>query len=99
MLVTGPTGHGKTSTLAAIVDLLNRDTTHHVLTVEEPIEFVHPRKRALISQREVGTHARSWESALKAALREDPDVIVIGELRDADDGAHGARRRARRVTS
>jgi twitching motility protein PilT len=84
ILVTGPTGHGKTTTLAAIVDIINRDTTHHVITVEDPIEYLHPRKRALMSQREVGSHTRSFASALKASLREDPDVIVVGELRDTE---------------
>jgi twitching motility protein PilT len=84
VLVTGPTGHGKTSTLAAIVDIINSETTHHVITVEDPVEYVHPRKKAMISQREVGTHTRSFQSALKASLREDPDVIVVGELRDTD---------------
>lgn len=84
VLVTGPTGHGKTSTLAAIVDIINRESTHHVVTVEDPVEFVHPRKRAMISQREIGTHTRSFASALKASLREDPDVIVVGELRDTE---------------
>ncbi|MBI4955157.1 MAG: PilT/PilU family type 4a pilus ATPase [Myxococcales bacterium] len=84
ILVTGPTGHGKTSTLAAIVDIINRDSSHHVITVEDPIEYLHPRKRALMSQREVGTHTRSFASALKASLREDPDVIVVGELRDTE---------------
>jgi twitching motility protein PilT len=84
VLVTGPTGHGKTSTLAAIVDIINRDTTHHVITVEDPVEYVHPRKKAMISQREVGSQTRSFASALKASLREDPDVIVVGELRDTE---------------
>ncbi|HXX68916.1 MAG TPA: PilT/PilU family type 4a pilus ATPase [Polyangiaceae bacterium] len=84
VLITGPTGHGKTSTLAAIVDIINRETTHHVVTVEDPVEFVHSRKRAMISQREIGTHTRSFASALKASLREDPDVIVVGELRDTE---------------
>ena len=84
VVVTGPTGHGKTSTLAAIVDIINRETTHHVITVEDPIEFLHPRKKAMISQREVGTHTRSFAAALKASLREDPDVIVVGELRDTE---------------
>lgn len=84
IVVTGPTGHGKTTTLAAIVDIFNRDTSHHVITVEDPVEFVHPRKRALVSQREVGSHTRSFASALKAALREDPDVIVVGELCDQE---------------
>jgi twitching motility protein PilT len=84
VLVTGPTGHGKTSTLAAIVDIINRETTHHVVSVEDPVEYLHPRKKAMISQREVGSHTRSFASALKAALREDPDVIVVGELRDTE---------------
>jgi twitching motility protein PilT len=84
VLITGPTGHGKTSTLAALVDIINRETTHHIITVEDPVEYVHPRKKALVSQREVGAHTRSFASALKAALREDPDVIVVGELRDTE---------------
>ncbi|MFY2563513.1 PilT/PilU family type 4a pilus ATPase [Corallococcus terminator] len=84
IVVTGPSGHGKTSTLAALVDLINRETSHHVLTVEDPVEFVHPRKKALISQREVGAHTRTFASALKGSLREDPDVIVVGELRDTE---------------
>jgi twitching motility protein PilT len=84
VLVTGPTGHGKTTTLAAIVDIINRETTHHVITVEDPVEYVHPRKSAMVSQREVGTNTRSFASALKGSLREDPDVIVVGELRDAE---------------
>lgn len=82
IVITGPTGHGKTTTLTAIVDILNRETSHHIITVEDPVEFIHPRAKAMISQREVGTHTRSFESALKASLREDPDVIVVGELRD-----------------
>ncbi|EPX61307.1 Twitching motility protein PilT [Cystobacter fuscus DSM 2262] len=84
IVVTGPSGHGKTSTLAAIVDIINRDTTHHVLTVEDPVEYLHPRKKALLSQREVGTHTKSFASALKGSLREDPDVILVGELRDTE---------------
>jgi twitching motility protein PilT len=84
VLVTGPTGHGKTSTLAAIVDIINRETTRHVITVEDPVEFRHERKRAMISQREVGSHTRSFASALKGSLRQDPDVIVVGELRDTE---------------
>ncbi len=84
IVVTGPTGHGKTTTLAALVDLINRETTHHIITVEDPIEYVHPRKRAMLSQREVGTHTRTFAAALKASLRQDPDVIVVGELRDTE---------------
>ena len=84
IVVTGPTGHGKTSTMAALVDIINRTTTHHIITVEDPVEYVHARKRALMSQREVGTHTLSFQNALKGSLREDPDVIVVGELRDTE---------------
>jgi len=84
IVVTGPTGHGKTTTLAAIVDILNSEHTHHIITVEDPVEYVHPRKRSMISQREVGTHTKSFAAALKGSLREDPDVIVVGELRDTE---------------
>jgi len=84
VLVTGPTGCGKTSTLAALVDLINEERSEHVLTVEDPIEFVHPAKRCLVNQRSVKHHTQSFARALRAALREDPDVIVIGELRDLE---------------
>jgi twitching motility protein PilT len=84
IVITGPTGHGKTTTLAALVGILNRETTHHVITVEDPIEYVHDTARAVISQREVGTHTKSFQAALKGSLREDPDVIVVGELRDTE---------------
>ena len=84
IVVTGPTGHGKTSTMSAIVDILNRESSAHIITVEDPIEFIHARKKAIVSQREVGTHTRSFANALKASLREDPDVIVVGELRDTE---------------
>ncbi len=84
ILVTGPTGHGKTSTLAAIVDIINSNTTHHIITVEDPVEYVHPRKRAMMSQREVGASTKTFAAALKGSLREDPDVIVVGELRDTE---------------
>ncbi len=84
IVLTGPTGHGKTTTLAAIVDIINSETSRHIITVEDPVEYIHPRKKALMSQREVGTHTRSFGSALKGSLREDPDVIVVGELRDTE---------------
>lgn len=84
IVVTGPTGHGKTTTLAAIVGIINRERTHHVITVEDPIEYVHQSDKAVISQREVGTHTKSFQAALKGSLREDPDVIVVGELRDTE---------------
>jgi twitching motility protein PilT len=84
IVITGPTGHGKTTTLAALIDHINSTTSHHVITVEDPIEYVHSPKLSMMSQREVGTHTKTFRSALKASLREDPDVIVIGELRDTD---------------
>jgi len=84
IVVTGPTGHGKTTTLAAIVDIINGHKAHHIITVEDPIEYVHPRKQSVMSQREVGTHTKKFAAALKGSLREDPDVIVVGELRDTE---------------
>jgi twitching motility protein PilT len=84
IVFTGPTGHGKTTTMNAVVDLINRTTSHHIITVEDPVEHLHPKKSALMSQREVGTHTKSFASALKGSLREDPDVIVVGELRDVE---------------
>src|SRR5688500_16954373 len=84
VLVTGPTGSGKSTTLCALIDLVNRTRTDHVITIEDPIEFVHPSKRCLITQRQVGVHTTSFKSALRAALREDPDIILVGELRDLE---------------
>ena len=84
VVVAGPSGHGKTTTLAALVDLINAARPFHIITVEDPIEIVYPRKAAVVSQREVGSHTRSFAAALKGSLREDPDVIVIGELRDRE---------------
>ncbi len=84
VLVTGPTGSGKSTTLAALIDYINRNRSEHILTVEDPIEFVHQNKGCQVSQREVGTHTESFASALKAALREDPDVILVGEMRDLE---------------
>lgn len=84
VVIAGPSGHGKTTTLAALVDLVNSTKAGHILLVEDPIEIEHPRKLAVISQREAGRHTKSFASALKASLREDPDVIVIGELRDRE---------------
>ncbi len=82
VLVTGPTGSGKSTTLAAIIDLINRRKPFHIITVEDPIEFVHPPRRSLVHQREIGVHARSFPEALSAAVREDPDLILVGEMRD-----------------
>ncbi len=84
VLVTGPTGCGKSTTLAAMIDLINRRDKCHILTVEDPIEFVHESKKSLINQRELGVHTHSFANALKAALREDPDVILVGEMRDLE---------------
>lgn len=82
VLVTGPTGSGKTTTLAALVDHVNEHSGRHIITVEDPIEFVHAPKRGLITQRQVGVHTESFASALRSALRESPDVLVVGEMRD-----------------
>ena len=84
ILVTGKTGSGKSTTLAAMIDDINTRIKGHILTIEDPIEFVHPRKSCLISQREIGVHAQSFSGALLSALREDPDVILVGELRDLE---------------
>jgi twitching motility protein PilT len=84
VLVTGPAGCGKSTTLASLVDLINEERKEHILTIEDPIEFLHPSKRCLVNQRSVHSHTESFARALRAALREDPDVIVIGELRDLE---------------
>ena len=82
MLVTGPTGSGKSTTLAAVIDQINRQHDGHILTIEDPIEFVHQHKRCVVNQREVGTDTKSFSAALRSALREDPDTILVGEMRD-----------------
>jgi len=84
VLVTGPTGSGKSTTLAAIVDLINETRSYHIITLEDPIEFVHPDKRSLMHQREMGAHATSFSEALRAAGREDPDLVLVGEMRDLE---------------
>jgi twitching motility protein PilT len=84
VVVTGPTGSGKSTTLASLVDLINRTRTDHIITIEDPIEFVHPSKKCLVTQRQVGVHTRSFKQALRAALREDPDIILVGEMRDLE---------------
>jgi twitching motility protein PilT len=84
VLVTGPTGSGKSTTLAAIVDEANRTRKDHILTIEDPIEFVHRSEKAVVNHREVGLHTRSFSAALRGALREDPDVILVGEMRDLE---------------
>lgn len=84
VLVTGPTGSGKSTTLAAIVDEVNKHRKDHILTIEDPIEFVHTSQKSIINHREVGTHTKSFTAALRGALREDPDVILVGEMRDLE---------------
>src|SRR5690349_23538708 len=84
VLVTGPTGSGKSTTLAAMVDYANKNRKDHILTVEDPIEFVHESKNCLVNHREVGMHTKSFASALKGALREDPDIVLVGEMRDLE---------------
>jgi twitching motility protein PilT len=84
VLVTGPTGSGKSTTLAAMVDYANKNRRDHILTVEDPIEFVHESKGCLVNHREVGVHTRSFASALRGALREDPDIVLVGEMRDLE---------------
>jgi len=84
VLVTGPTGSGKSTTLAALVDFINRNRTDHMITIEDPVEFVHGNRKCLINQRQVGVHTQSFKRALRAALREDPDIVLVGELRDLE---------------
>jgi twitching motility protein PilT len=84
VLVTGPTGSGKSTTLAAMVDYANRNRKDHILTIEDPIEFVHESKSCLVNHREVGVHTKSFASALRGALREDPDIVLVGEMRDLE---------------
>jgi twitching motility protein PilT len=84
VVVTGPTGSGKSTTLAALIDFVNGNRSDHIVTIEDPIEFVHQNKRCLINQREVGTHTRGFKRALRAALREDPDIVLVGEMRDLE---------------
>jgi twitching motility protein PilT len=82
ILITGPTGSGKSTTLAAMIDYINKEHPKHIITIEDPIEFVHQSRRSLIKQREVGIHTHEFDNALKASLREDPDIILVGEMRD-----------------
>ena len=84
VLVTGPTGSGKSTTLAAMIDVLNSSLNGHIITIEDPIEFVHESKKCLINQRELGSHTHSFANALRSALREDPDIILVGEMRDLE---------------
>ncbi len=84
ILVTGPTGHGKSTTLAAIINEINLNKSLHILAIEDPIEYVYPKEKSIISQREMGLDSNSWAAALRSALREDPDVVLVGEMRDPE---------------
>ena len=84
ILVTGATGAGKSTTLACMLDIINQTQSYHIITIEDPIEYIHPHKKSMINQREVGHDTLSWGNALKATLREDPDVILVGEMRDQE---------------
>jgi twitching motility protein PilT len=84
VLITGPTGSGKSTTLCALIDFINRNRTDHIITIEDPIEFVHENKKCLITQRQVHLHTESFKTALRAALREDPDIVLVGEMRDLE---------------
>jgi twitching motility protein PilT len=84
VVVTGPTGSGKSTTLAAMIDLINKTRSDHIITIEDPIEFIHTTQKCIVTQREVHMHTRSFAGALRAALREDPDVVMVGEMRDLE---------------
>lgn len=84
LLVTGPTGSGKSTTLASLIDLINQNKRSHIITIEDPIEYIHDSKKSLITQREIGIHSNSFPDAIKASLRQDPDVIMVGEMRDLE---------------
>jgi twitching motility protein PilT len=84
VLVTGPTGSGKSTTLAAMIDYINKTRSDHIITIEDPVEFVHPNQKCLVNQREIGQHTKSFKNALRAALREDPDIVMVGEMRDLE---------------
>lgn len=97
VLVTGPTGSGKSTTLAAIIDHINKSRSDHILTIEDRIEFVHPNHRCLVNQRQVHVHMDSFKSALRATLREDPDIVLVGEMRTSRPRALPSRRRRRAI--
>jgi twitching motility protein PilT len=84
VVVTGPTGSGKSTTLAAMIDFINKNRSDHIITIEDPVEFVHKNVKCLVNQREVGQHTKSFKGALRAALREDPDIVLVGEMRDLE---------------
>src|SRR5207253_10943157 len=84
VLITGPTGSGKTTTLAAMLDKINSERDDHILTIEDPIEYIHPHKNCLVNQREIHSDTENFTNALRAALREDPDIVLIGEMRDLE---------------
>ncbi len=84
VLITGPTGHGKTTTMASLINMINATRPHHIITIEQPVEYIFKSQKAVVNQREVGIHTRSFSNALRAALREDPDIIVVSEMRDLE---------------
>jgi len=91
ILATGPTGSGKSTTLAALIDIINTNRYEHIISIEDPIEFIHQHKNCIMSQREIGEHTNSFASALRVALREDPDVILVGEMRDLETISMGSK--------
>ncbi len=91
MLVTGPTGSGKSTSLAAMINLINTEASHHIITIEDPIEYLHQHRFSIINQREVGQDTKEFANALRAALREDPDVILVGEMRDLETMSNAIR--------
>jgi twitching motility protein PilT len=99
VLVTGPTGSGKSTTLAAMIDKINRERRAHIITIEDPIEFIHRHQSAIINQREIGSDTKSFANALKYALRQDPDVVLIGEMRDLETIQAALTRRLKRSTA
>ena len=84
VLVTGPTGSGKSTTLASLIDIINREQNAHIITLEDPIEYLHNHRKSIVNQREIGLDTLSYANALRAALREDPDIVLVGEMRDLD---------------
>ena len=98
ILVTGPTGSGKSTSLAAMINHINTNYAHHIITIEDPIEYLHEHKQSLINQREVGSDTRSFLNALRGSLREDPDILLVGEMRDMETISDSRSRPRKRAT-